>query len=258
VDWVAEAIARIAARPGLHGHTYHLTARQSVPATLIREVAEDLLGLTGLSWAGLAGPAEPTELEERFLDQVRDYWPYRDSNLAFDTTHTRAALPGLPPPVVDREVLGRLIDFALADRWGHGRNHGAGVDCTHYVEEFFPQALRQSSLAQVPLDLTVGLDVEGPGGGRWTCRWVRGELVSVRRGRHGPVEVAYRLDPATFAAVVRGRLEVQEAFFARRVEIEGDVEKALKLAVLFARLVHECPYPSHVVPEAEDVETLHV
>jgi thioester reductase-like protein len=258
VDWVAEAIARIAARPGFHGCTYHLTARQTVPAGLIREVAEDLLGLTGLSWAGPAGPAQPTTLEERFLDQVRDYWPYRDKDLLFDTAHTRAALPGLPAPVIDRDVLARLIRFALADRWGHAHNGSARVDCAHYVEEFFPQAVRRSSLAQVPLDLTVGLDVEGAGGGRWTCRWVRGELMGVRRGRHGPVEVAYRLDPATFAAVVHGRLAVQEAFFARRIEIEGDVEKALKLAVLFARLVHECPYPSPGVPEAEDVQALHV
>ncbi len=257
VNWVAEAITRIAGRPRLHGTVYHLTAPQPVPAGLIREVADEVLGLTDLSWAGPAWPAEPTTLEEHFLDQVRDYWLYRAASLAFDTAHTRAALPGLPPPAVDREVLGRLIGFGRADRWGRRRWDTSRVDCGRYVEEFFPQALRRSSLAQVPLDLTVGLDVEGAGGGRWTCRLVRGELASLRRGRHGPVEVAYRLDPATFDALVRGRLAVQEAFFTRRIEIEGDVEKALKLAVLFARLVDECPYPSPVVMEAKDAQVLH-
>ena len=49
----------------------------------------------------------------------------------------------------------------------------------------------------------------------------------------------YRTDPATFADVVRGRQSPQEAFFARRIEIEGDVEKALKLAVLFDHFLAE-------------------
>jgi predicted lipid carrier protein YhbT len=65
----------------------------------------------------------------------------------------------------------------------------------------------------------------------------------VQRGQHD-AEVVYRLGANVFGAIVAGRLSAQEAFLARHVEIEGDVEKGLKLAVLFDRLVRQCPYPS--------------
>ena len=52
-------------------------------------------------------------------------------------------------------------------------------------------------------------------------------------------DVVYRTDPVTFDNVVRGRSSPQEAFFARRVEIGGDVEKGLKLAVLFGLFLAE-------------------
>src|SRR5207237_269033 len=142
----------------------------------------------------------------------------------------REALPSLPPPVLDRATLSRLVRFPLADRWGRGRRRTASgeVDCGRYVEEFFPEAVRRSSLAGLPLDVTVGLEVSGPGGGQWTCRWTAGELAGVWRGRDAEAEVVYRMAPDTFAAVVAGRLPVQEAFFARRIDVEGDVEKGLK------------------------------
>ena len=57
--------------------------------------------------------------------------------------------------------------------------------------------------------------------------------------------MVYRTDAPTFAAVVRGRETPQEAFFDRRIEVEGDVEKALKLAVLFGHFAREFPYESH-------------
>jgi hypothetical protein len=149
-----------------------------------------------------------------------------------------------------------LIRFAIADNWGHRSRQqpqSTEVNCTLYVEEFFPSAVRQSILAKIPLDATIALDVQGSAGGQWTFRWAQGELTSLQRGTNQPVEVTYRLEPATFAAVVAGRLPIQEAFFARRIEIEGHLEKGLKLAFLFSQLVREFPYPQSVVPEAEHV-----
>jgi predicted lipid carrier protein YhbT len=80
-------------------------------------------------------------------------------------------------------------------------------------------------------------------------------MVTVQRGCLA-AEVVYRLDPATFAAVVAGRLDVQEAFLNRQIEIEGDLEKGLKLAVLFAQLVRECPYPPVAIREVNHAATV--
>ena len=140
-----------------------------------------------------------------------------------------------------------LVCFAspsptASDAVGASGGASAVVDCAHYVEQFFPAALRQSSLAQVPLDVAVGLDVRGPGGGQWSFRWVSGVLHSVEAGLHDGTDVVYRLDATTFSAVVMRRLPLQEAFFARQIEIDGHVEKGLKLAVLFGQFVQERPY----------------
>ena len=50
------------------------------------------------------------------------------------------------------------------------------------------------------------------------------------------------MDVDTFEAVVGGRQTPEEAFLARRIEIAGDIEKALKLAILFEHFVAEFPY----------------
>ncbi len=118
------------------------------------------------------------------------------------------------------------------------------MDCASYIEHFFPDAVQRSSLAGVPLDVTVGLKVGGAAGGCWSFRWIQGELLPVERGIIDRVEVVYRLDVPTFTEIISGRLSVQEAFFARRVEIGGNIEKGLKLAVLFSQFVREFPFHS--------------
>jgi nucleoside-diphosphate-sugar epimerase len=260
VDWVARAIVRLVNRPECHGRTYHLTTPTPVRVREIKDVAEAVLGIGGVSWAGADVLRRPTPLEERFLEQLREYWPYLGGDPVFDSTNTRAALPGLPPPCLDRALLTRLIRFAAADNWGRFRGRhtpaGADTDCTRYVEQFFPEALRRSTLARLPLDVVLGLDVQGAGGGRWSAHCRGGALLHLERGIDPDAEVVYRMDAATFAAIVRGRQTPPEAFLARRIDIDGDLEKALKLAVLFELFVKECPYEPPHPREAVDAAPL--
>jgi hypothetical protein len=257
VDWVARAIVRLVGRPPCHGGTYHLVARERPPVRVLKEVAESVMKLDGVECSGPGRPADATSLESAFLGQLEDYWPYLDGDPAFDDRNTRAALAALPPPCLDRATLARLIRFAIADRWGRARKaQTAGplrIDCAHYVEEFFPAAARRSVLVRIPLTATVGLDIRGPGGGRWVCRWHSGALTAVHRGPAPSADVVYRMNVKTFATVVRGLLPPQEAFFQRRIEIEGDMEKGLKLAVLFEQFVREFPLDPDPDAEAADV-----
>lgn len=246
VDWVARALTEIVGRPGWHGRTFHLTAAEPVSARAVKEVAERVLGVDGVSWAGPGKPGDATALEETFLEHLQEYWPYLSGDPAFDRRNTQAAVPELPCPRLDGDFLARLIRFAVADRWGRasrGRNRvGVRTNCADYVERFFPESVGRSALARLALDVTIGLDVYGPGGGRWAVRMRPGEPAEVRRRMATEASVVYRTDAATFDSVVRGRLKPQDAFFARRIEVTGDVERALKLAVLFGQFVRECPY----------------
>jgi nucleoside-diphosphate-sugar epimerase len=258
VDWVAQAVVRLVRQPAQHGKTFHLVAAQSVQARHIKEVAEELLGIDGVHWAGPDGMTSPTPVEEAFLDHLREYWPYFASDPVFDCRNSSEALPDLPAPCIDRPLLARLIRFAVADQWGRSRPSRkvrleAGSDCAAYIEQFFPARAQRSELAgAIALDLTVALDIRGAGGGQWSCRWTHGALERVTRGLDEQASVAYRTDVATFDAIVRGELAPQEAFFTRRVAIEGDVEKALKLAVLFGHFVREFPYRAPKCVEVND------
>ena len=258
VDWVAQAIVRLMHLPRWHGRTFHLTATRPVRMDEIKRAAEEELGLEGGRWVGGVAPDDPTTLERVFRDHVGDYWPYLHGDPAFDRRNTWAALPSLPPPHIDRALLGRLIRFARADRWGRRRKAFSPqphLDCADYIERFLPAAARRSLLARAAgLSVTVGLEVSGPGGGRWSCRWDQGDLTRVSRGPADGAAVTYRTDAPTFAAVVQGRTTPQQAFFSRRIGVRGDVEKALKLAVLFEHFVKEYPYCPETSPEAMDAD----
>ncbi len=255
VDWVAGAIRRIIGDSRLHGRSYHLVARRPIAARLLSDVAADVLGIDGYTWAGAAGVSNPSSLERLVLEAIAAYRPYWNGDPTFRADNLCRALPDFPPPAIDRDLLVRLLRFAVADCWGRGPSRprlNAGVDCAHYLEHFFPSAVRRSSLAGVPLDVSVALDIHGPGGGQWSCYWLREELRRVTRGLAEEADVLYRLDVPTFVSITAGRVSVQEAFFNRQVEVVGDVEKGLKLAVLFSQFVREHPYPPGQHEETAD------
>lgn len=234
------------------------TGFTSVYQGFYRFVAVDLLGLDGVRWAGIGPLNAPTTLEELFLEHIREYWPYFRSDPVFDCGQTMTALPHLPPPSLDRTLLTRLIRFGIADRWGRARRgkpaKNDAVDVADYVERFFSQNAPLSSLASLPLEIVIALDIHGCRDGQWSCEWRAGTLTDVRRGIRPDAELTYRMDVATFAAVVRGDLAAPDAFFARQIEAHGDIEKALKLAVLFGEFVKEFPY--HPLSCQEKVENV--
>src|SRR5262249_28736296 len=63
VDWVARAIVAIVNQPHHHGRTYHLVARRPTPVRAIKEVAEELLAIDGVSWTTPDARPTPTPLE---------------------------------------------------------------------------------------------------------------------------------------------------------------------------------------------------
>ena len=103
--------------------------------------------------------------------------------------------------------------------------------------------------------MTIGLDVDGPGGGQWLCQLRKG-VPAMHRGLTTGADVIYRMDRATFEAIVCGRQSPQDAFLARTIEIDGDLEKGLKLAVLFDHFVKECPYAQDALQEETDAVPL--
>ena len=246
VDWVSQAIVRLLLRPTAHGRVYHLTSPEPVPARLPKEVGETVMNVEGVLFAGAEVFANPSPLEQLFLDYLEEYWTYLGGDPRFDNRNLISALPDLPPVVIDRALLVRLIEFGAADQWGKKRRgrptatQSRQFNCRRYLEEEFPAAARLSSVSRAEgLSVHVALDISGAGGGEWTLGWDDGELAFVRRGLEKQAAVVFRTDPTTFSDVVRRQRTLADAFFNQLIEIEGDMDKALKLAGLLDRFFTE-------------------
>jgi thioester reductase-like protein len=243
VDWVSQAILALLHRPQWHGRTFHLVARQPIRLQEIKEMIEDLLHIEGIRWAGRGELANPTTLEQLILEQFQDYWSYLDNDLVFDCWNTQQALPDLPPPSFDRELVVRLLRYAQEDNWGRGRRGQSppALDLAHYLEHVLPEKLSRSPMADaLPPRIVFALDIRSTGGGTWSCRWADGRL-NVRRGVDAETIVTYRMASSVFETLLRGWKSPQQAFFDGQIEIDGDVEKALKLALFIERFLADSP-----------------
>lgn len=242
VDWVSQALLELLRQPQWHGHTYHLVARQSLKLRDLCAMVANLLGFEGVSWVGPAGLTDPTAMERLVLDQFQEYWSYLRGNVVFDSRNLREALSNYPPPVIDRALVSRLLTFAQNDGWGRERTQAPSAPQTelaHYLEDILPARLRRSSLADaLPPGLVFMLDVHGRGGGQWTCR-CGDRTLTVRRGADAEAIVTYGMEAAVLDDLIHGRQTAQQAFFEGHIHIDGDTEKALKMALLIESFLAE-------------------
>ena len=99
--------------------------------------------------------------------------------------------------------------------------------------------MRRSRLADaLPPGFVFGLDVHGTGGGRWTCR-CGDKALNVRRGATAESVATYRMEAAILVELIRGRQTAQQAFLEGHIQIDGDMEKALKMAMLIEEFLAE-------------------
>jgi hypothetical protein len=238
-------------RPECHERTDHLVSPAPIRTSFLRDVGAKELEMEGVEFAGSGPLSHPTRLEELFFAGIEEYWPYLSGNPKFSTKNTTASLPHLPHPVFDRPLLERLIRFAVAHRWGRVARPTKGTQaaanpslCAKFIEELLPQKAQQSQLAkEARLNLTVSIDLNGPGGGQWSCRWTDGELVGVSRGQDPQAAVVYHSDAATFEKLVKGSTTAQDAFLEEKITISGDLEIGLELAVLLGQFLSESLQP---------------
>jgi thioester reductase-like protein len=146
VNWVARAIVELLGKPAWHGRTFHLVSKSPVSSRLVRDVAAEVLDIQGVEFTGPEGIANPSRLEQMFLEGIQEYWPYFGGNPVFDCTNTRGALPDLPSPNIDRPMLERLIRFAAANHWARAPRKkvqpSVTSPCADYIENVFPNQAR--------------------------------------------------------------------------------------------------------------------
>jgi predicted lipid carrier protein YhbT len=118
----------------------------------------------------------------------------------------------------------------------------AQAACLAYFETFLP-TLRNQLLIEDLRDLSCAFAfrIFDSGMPPWRAVVHEGRLTEV--GQEGPEpQCVFVCDMQTMLAVVSGGLPPQEAFFAQRVEMEGDLELALRLAMMLAPFFERFPF----------------
>jgi len=259
VDFVSSAIANLALRDDVSQECVHLTPDRPTTTATLLEAIRVFHDVRGIEFVGTDGvnPSDRNVFERLFDRETKIVGQYFEDDPEFDTTNRQRLVPDFPNVPVDVDMLMRLQAFGDADNWGNAhrsRGTGTAFDCADFFSRHFRAAAADSQLAQIPgLSTVVGFEIRGASNGNWLCRLEHGCVVDVAptNARATGADFLYQADANTFQQILAGDLNIRQAFFERRINIDGDVERALLLAVLFEDLLQESPYDA-IGPQSDD------
>ncbi|MEP0841428.1 MAG: SDR family oxidoreductase [Phycisphaerae bacterium] len=248
VDYVAGMIAAIVTEPARHGRVYHLVHPDPPSNARIKSAFEHYFGIAG----GRFVPPEDfdafdlNEYERRFYEISRPIEHYFLDTPTFlrDQTATVEAQTGIGCPAFDLAAIERLLAYAQSAQWGRRRRPpGMTPGCALYFEAFLPAHVGRSQVARMTaLSAVMRFIIEDEPDGEWVCRFDGGRLSTVHRGRNGlPEQFGYRTTREVFWEAVSGRVPPQDLFLSGRAEVFGDVERALKMAMILHAFTREFP-----------------
>ncbi len=187
------------------------------------------------------------EHEQRFYDISRSIEHYLVDTPTFVRDNTVAAERefGMRCRAFDEAAIHRLISFAQSCEWGRRRTsrRGEASPCAAYFESFLPRFVEQSRIARLTaVTTTMRFVIDDEPDGQWVCCFDRGQLRTVHRGSNGLAEeFGYRSTREVFWEAIAGATHPQELFLSGRAELFGDVEKAMKMAMILHEFTKEFP-----------------
>ncbi len=239
--------------------TYHITNPQPVPLSVLRDIFAELFAIPG---ARLVQEEEfhrraPDRFESMYQKAAAQYTSYLAAEPIFDRTNTDAALQRtfLVLPEMNMAFFRKLLDYARRAEWGKASlevpaaTQGRERLVEQYFDRFLTEKLHRQLLPNLKhLTANCRIIVDDLPGRSWSLRIDQGRLEEI--SQNGIVcQCTFSLRSDTFSAIVGGKLAPQQAFFQRKIHIEGDMETGLKLATVLAAFFKKWPY---------DVETCRV
>ncbi len=231
--------------------TYHLTNPQTVSLSALRDVFADLFAIPG---ARLVQEEEfhrraPDRFESMYQKAAAQYTSYLTAEPIFDRTNTDTTLQRtfLTLPEMNVAFFQKLLDYAKRTKWGKAcveapaTAQGQERFVEQYFNNFLPGKMHRQLLPNLKhLTASCRITVEDLPGRSWSLKIDQGRLEEI--SQNGMIcQCTFCLDSDTFSAIVSGRLAPQQAFFQRRIHIEGDMETGLKLATVLAAFFKKWP-----------------
>ncbi|WP_197443760.1 SDR family oxidoreductase [Maioricimonas rarisocia] len=215
VDWTAAAMAELFCNPAHHGGTYHLTPREPVLVSDIQRVLEESFlenAKVGTSTGGDVGPLWQ-QFEKFFVDGMATYRAYFKPDPEFDSTATQSALPQLPCPTVDADMLHTMCRFAIDNR---------------FQDPFRPvprsRRVLTADVAGLPDEPAwqVGIEATGPGGGDWSVQHDRRGTRTVQEGIAADCRSLLRCAASDLNSLLVGEASIRETLTSGRLEVVGE------------------------------------
>lgn len=248
VDYFARMAWHLLSR-GATG-TYHLTHPDPPTVEEMCQVCCRLFQTDGIRLvdSGDFETCPPTPAERLYQRANSVYDAYLRAEPHFDRTRTDAALAGsgIVPPRLDDAYFSRLLAVARERNWGRpSRTDSAAASrepVASYFADFLGAKLHQRLIPDLrKLTATFRVVVTGLPGESWDLFIQDGMLESVSRNGRRP-QCLFKVDSSAFFDVVSGRLSPQEAFFRRRIDIEGEIDTGLHLAAVLAEFFRKFPF----------------
>jgi hypothetical protein len=238
VDFVAEAVAAVAERESEGTRTFHLTNPRPPTLAWLNEEFNAALGVKGVTLVDESAfeAQGPNFLENLVRGVTKVYRPYlqEEPDLRSDATHEALGRIGVRfPDLLRGGYYRKLARYATSADQGPGGEPTPADAAPLRFYDHLRQKVGQHLIPNVhrldtrfsiqlsDLDTCFSLSIE---------RGVLTELID-RRGYDDLFSFVLASD--TLDELVGKRMKPQEAFFASRIEIEGDMEKALSLAPIF-------------------------
>ena len=252
-DDVAHAFGTLFADKAAHGGVYHVTHPEPPTNAQLKRVLEAEYDLAGGSFVGDAKadtdqspPTQHAPLQQLFDEVTQPVADYLFDAPRFDRTQVDRFVKQPPAPWTD-ERLARLIAFAEHGGWrasGTARHAETQVEeVGKYFREFLPARMAGPHLAAIrDTDLSVRFEIGSVTGGHWWCRFANGRVVTVEPAANKPADVVYRTSVLRFRAAVAGEISGAELFLSGDAQVEGDIERALKFAMVLEEFVRAHPY----------------
>jgi len=256
VDWAAERIAEIVLDGPSGGWVHHVTNPDPPTQLEIKRWLEEYFDLAGGTFCDESWPlADPNHYEDLFYSMGNILEDYFRDDLSFESQNGNGRSGD--GRLVDREVFFRCLRHAQATNWGRqaakpmvaadertvAASQESDFDPRWYFEEFLPQAVPQSKVAQVEaLTTVVRFVITDPAERTWMCRFEKGRLAEVREGCDGLKETfGYRISYDAFKDAVAARTPLQSIFFDGRADMFGDIDQALKMVSIMRQFLDEFP-----------------
>ncbi|MEN6426843.1 MAG: hydroxysteroid dehydrogenase-like protein 2 [Phycisphaerales bacterium] len=249
-DYVARAAWHII-RVGPPG-TYHITNPRPVSLSALRDILVELFAIPGARLVSEEefGRRKPDRFEVMYRKAAAQYAPYLAAEPVFDRANTDRALRGasLMLPQMDTAFFRTLLEYARQARWGKANGDATATTPSRegFVQQYFDSFLMDKMHKQLlpnlkRLTASCRIAIDDVPGRSWSLRIDQGRLEEI--SENGMLcQCSFSLPSDTFTAIVGGRLAPQQAFFQRKINIDGDIETGLRLATVLAAFFKKWPY----------------